>query len=626
MLRAAGHRAWGGTPKSAACLGTVVAVLVFMNPHVTQGQSQTPAALWERECTVCHGGAADSRAPSRQTLAMSPPEAIVRSLTTGAMREQGATLSDTQRRAMAEYLAGRAVSDAGPATWEGCAESPPMSDPKALPGWNGWGVTATNTRFQPAAQAGLNAADVPKLTLRWAFGFPEANQAWSQPVVAAGRLFIGSQNGHVYALDARTGCTHWIFTAHSAVRSAISVAPRGDATYAAFFGDMAGTVYAVDASTGELVWSTRVDEHPVARITGAPTFFAGRLFVPVSSLEEASGMIPGYECCQFRGSVVAMDAATGRVIWKTYTLDEPSPIGQMPTGAQGWGPSGAAIWGAPTVDAERGVIYAATGNQYTGPERETGDAVIALNMNDGGVKWAKQLLPADIFGGGCMTGGGAAPLCPDDAGPDYDFGNSPMLVSLPAGGDLIVIGQKSGMGWAIDPDNEGEVVWQYPAGQGGLNGGMEWGSAADSELAYFPVSDAPFPGVPDPDPPEPGGLHAVRLDTGERVWYAPPIAPVCDPGPGCNAGQIAAITVIPGVVFSGSNDGALRAYDTHDGRVIWEFDSNREFETVNGVPAKGASMNGAGPAIVDGMLYVNSGYFGYGVSRPGNVLLAFGVE
>ncbi len=602
----------------------MAAATVLLGAAPAAAQDSQAEAVWERQCTACHSGTSDSRAPSRETLALTSPEAVVRALTSGTMQEQGAALSVEERLAVAGFLTGRAPAEDGLATWDLCAASPPMPHPSAAPRWNGWGVSARNTRFQPADQAGLNAADVPRLTLRWAFGFPAATHAWSQPVVAGGRLFAGSHNSQVYALDAATGCTHWIFTARSAVRSAISVAPHGD-SHAVYFGDLAGTVYAVDADTGDLLWSRRVDEHPVARITGAPTLFEGRLYVPVSSLEEASGLIPGYECCRFRGSIVALDAATGGVIWKTYTLDEPTPIGQTPGGARGWGPSGAAIWNAPTIDAARGVLYAATGNQYTGPERETGDAVIALDLRDGAFKWTRQLLPADIFGSTCLQGA-APPVCPEEAGPDYDFGNSPILATRPDGRDLIVIGQKSGVGWALDPDNEGEVVWQYRAGAGGLNGGMQWGSATDGERAYFPVSDAPYPGFELPDPPPPGGLHAVRLDTGERVWFAPPAEPVCDPGPGCNAAQLAAITVIPGVVFSGSNDGALRAYDTRDGSVIWKYDSNRAFETVNGVPASGGSMSAAGPAVVDGMVYVNSGYFGNGVSRPGNVLLAFGVE
>ena len=349
----------------------LLAAYPLLNSHAALAQESTAEAVWERDCAVCHSGTSDSRAPSRLTLAEAPAEAVVRALTSGTMQEQGAALSVAERRALAEFLTGRAPSDDGFATWDLCAESAPLADPSASPRWNGWGVSMRNTRFQPSDQAGLAAADVPRLTLKWAFGFPEATQAWSQPVVAGGRLFVGSSNGHVYSLDAVTGCTHWIFTAGTAVRTAISLAPHGEG-YAAYFGDVAGTVYAVDANTGEPLWSRRVDEHPVARITGAPTLFEGRLFVPVSSLEEGSGLIPGYECCRFRGSIVALDAATGGVIWKTYTLDEPTPIGSTPTGARGWGPSGAAIWNAPTIDAARGVLYTATGNQLHRPGARDG--------------------------------------------------------------------------------------------------------------------------------------------------------------------------------------------------------------------------------------------------------------
>ncbi len=481
----------------------------------------------------------------------------------------------------------------------------------------------TNTRFQPAARAGLAASEVPKLKLKWAFGFPDATSAWSQPVVVGGRLFVGSQNGHVYSLNAKTGCTHWDFTASAAVRSAVTIAPRsappGTLAYAAYFGDMAGNVYSIDALTGELLWRRRVDDHQIARITGSPTLYDDRLYVPISSLEEASGGNSKYECCTFRGSVAALNAATGATLWKTYTLDEPKPLGKNAAGVQSWGPSGAAIWNAPSVDAKRRVVYAATGNQYTGPDRQTSDAVLAFDMDTGALKWSKQLLPKDIFVGGCGATASSYPRCPEKLGPDFDFGNSPILTTLGSGRDLIVIGQKSGIGWAIDPDQQGAVVWEYRAGKGALYGGMEWGSAVDQERAYFPVADFPSS--------QPGGLHAVRLDTGERVWHTPPPVPMCGGGKGCDAAQLAAVTVIPGVVFSGSNDGALRAYDTNNGTIIWEYDSNREFKTVNGAKGNGASMNGAGPTIVDGMLYVNSGYRGgSGSFRAGNVLLAFGID
>jgi polyvinyl alcohol dehydrogenase (cytochrome) len=201
-------------------------------------------------------------------------------------------------------------------------------------------------------------------------------------------------------------------------------------------------------------------------------------------------------------------------------------------------------------------------------------------------------------------------------GPDHDFGSPPMLTTSGAR-DLLVIGQKSGVGFAMDPDRGGEVIWQYRAGQGGVLGGIEWGAAADAERAYFAVSDI--------TQPRPGGLHAVSLNNGERAWFAAPPPPSCGTGRGCTAAQSAALTVIDGVVFSGSNDGSLRAYSTSDGSILWQFDTNREFRTVNGVAARGASVQGPGAAIAGGMVFVNSGYGAFG-GRPGNVLLAFGVE
>ncbi len=606
-------------------LRVLIATLIVLTGTASRGQSSTGAALFNDQCATCHSGAADSRAPSRAALALSSPEAVVRALTGGIMQPQGTKLTPEERRLIAEFLTGRRLSNGGTASAQGrCATSVPLSDPAASPSWNGWGAGVTNTRFQAAAHARLSAAEVPKLKWKWAFGFPDATSAWSQPVVAAGRLFVGSQNGHVYSLDSKTGCTHWIFTASAAVRSAITVAalPTSSAEarrYVAYFGDMAGNVYAVDAATGELVWRQRVDEHQIARITGAPTLFEDRLYVPVSSLEEASGGNPKYECCTFRGSIVALTAATGALRWKTYAIDEPKLLRSTAPSVRVWGPSGAAIWSAPTIDAKRRMLYAATGNQYTGPEQGTSDAVLAFDIDTGAIKWSQQLLPQDIFVGGCGPSAPSYPRCPEQLGPDFDFGNSPILTGLRDGRDLIVIGQKSGIGWALDPEQRGAVVWQYRAGKGALYGGMEWGSAVDQDHAYFPVADFPSQ--------EPGGLHAVRLETGQPVWYTPPPKPVCAGGRGCDAAQLAAITVIPGVVFSGSNDGALRAYDTRNGTIIWEFDSNRTFETVNGVQASGASMNGAGPTIVDGMLYVNSGYRGgSGSFRAGNVLLAFGID
>jgi polyvinyl alcohol dehydrogenase (cytochrome) len=343
--------------------------------------------------------------------------------------------------------------------------------------------------------------------------------------------------------------------------------------------------------------------------------FEGRLYVPISSYEESQGADPQYGCCTFRGSLVALDANTGTVAWKTYMVaDEPAPRGKSTTGVALWGPSGSAIWSAPTVDVRRRLLYAATGNTYSGPPQPSSDAVVALDLATGRIKWMRQATPNDIYITGCRAGN---PNCPEANGPDHDFGSPPMLASLPGGRDVIVIGQKSGVGFGMDPDKNGEVMWQYRAGQGGALGGIEWGSAVDDVHAYFAVSDITHP--------QPGGLHAVALATGERVWLAAPAPPICGGGRGCSAAQSAAVTAIPGAVFSGANDGALRAYSTRDGSIVWEFDSNREFRTVNGIPARGASMLGPGPAVAGGMIYVNSGYGAFG-GRAGNVLLAFGLD
>jgi polyvinyl alcohol dehydrogenase (cytochrome) len=354
------------------------------------------------------------------------------------------------------------------------------------------------------------------------------------------------------------------------------------------------------------VWSRTVESHPLTRITGSPTLFEGRLYVPTSSYEEA-GKAPDYPCCTFRGSVVALDAKNGREIWRTYVIQEtPRVLGRNARGIESLGPAGGAIWSAPTIDVKRRLIYTATGNTYSGTTQPATDAIVALDLATGRVVWTRQLHAEDVFG--CRVG---EPNCPERAGPDFDFGASPALVRLANGRDVLIVGQKSGIGYALDPDNQGAVQWEYRAGRGGALGGIEWGIAADAERAYFPVADV--------GSPQPGGLHAVSIATGERVWFAPPSPLLCRPGRGCTGAQSAAITVIAGAVLSGAFDGGLRAFSIADGTKLWEFDTNREFLTVNGVGAKGGSLNGPAPVVVNGTIYVSSGDYR---GRPGNVLLA----
>ena len=497
-----------------------------------------------------------------------------------------------------------------------CRTTAALTNPTSDAHWNGWGTNVTNTRFQPADQSRLSATDVPKLKLKWAFGIPNVMQSRSQPAIAGGRLFMASDSAVIYALDPKSGCTYWTFKALANVRTAISIDAR-----AIYFADAKANAYAVDRATGVQLWVRKVDEHPFAKSTGAPTLYDGRLYVTASGVgEETSATRPDYQCCTFRGSVTALDVSTGNVVWKAYTIpDEPKPRGKTATGTPLWGPSGAGVWSAPTIDAKRGLIYVATGNGYSDPPQKTSDAVIAFDLKTGKMKWSSQVTPKDVWVLGCNNRPGqpANPTCPEEVGPDFDFAASPILTTMPNGRDVIVIPQKSGVGYALDPEKEGEIVWQYRFGRGSPIGGV-WGAAVDQQQAYFAAADYNTPG--------PGGLHAVRLETGARVWYAPPKQPpLCAGASVCSTAQSAALTAIPGVVFSGSADGGIRAYSTKDGTVIWEFDTNQSFETVNGVKANGGSIDGPGPIIVDGMLYVTSGNGGL-VGRSGNVLLAFGVD
>jgi polyvinyl alcohol dehydrogenase (cytochrome) len=600
-------------------VGRVAIATLLSCASAVHVRAQTPdgAALFSRACASCHTGGAESKAPALATLQPRTPESIIEALVTGAMRVQGSRLSGAERRAIAEFVTGKTISgEVSGANHGRCAAMvQPFATQSAASHWSGWSPTPSNTRFQSSDQALLTGANISTLKLKWAFGFPDASVAWSQPTVSNSRVFVGSQNGTVYSLAILSGCINWTFAAAGGVRTAITVGPAiGAAPAVVYFGDTAAKMYALDADTGQPIWTRQVDDHPLARITGSPTLHDGRIYVPMSSYEESQGADPQYACCTFRGSVSALDARTGAVIWKSVLIpDAPTRRGTSSAGVPLWGPSGAAIWSAPTIDEKRGAVYVATGNAYSGPAPSTANAVIALDLATGKIRWTRQVTPGDVYVSNCRSGN---PNCPENNGPDFDFGSPPMLARTPAGRDLIVIGQKSGVGYALDPDHEGAVVWKYQAGKGGVLGGIEWGSAVDGEHAYFAVSDI--------TQPAPGGLHAVSLDTGERVWMTPAPALACGTGRGCSAAQSAALTAIPGVVFSGSVDGALRAYSAKTGEVLWQFDSNRSFETVNGVAAHGASMLGPGPAIAGGMLFVNSGYGAF-LGRAGNVLLAFGV-
>jgi polyvinyl alcohol dehydrogenase (cytochrome) len=491
-----------------------------------------------------------------------------------------------------------------------------FADPFSAPHWNGWGVDASQRRFQPADMAQLAAHDVQRLKLKWAFGFPGADFAAAQPTLMGGRIFIGSQIGKVYSLDANTGCTYWEFDAGAGVRTAITVGQSATG-WVAYFGDLKANVHAIDAVTGAALWKVHVDDFSGARITGAPTLIGTTLYVPVASIEEAMAIDPKYPCCSFRGSIVALQASTGEQLWNAHTIaDEPTPRAISSAEVQLMGPSGASVWSSPTYDPVKQRIYVTTGDNYSDPPSNTSDAILALNAVSGKLAWALQVTSGDAFNVACPSSQ-PGPNCPAAKGPDFDFGSSAILVNLSNGKRALIAGQKSGVVTAIDPDRDGQVLWQTRVGRGSPLGGVQWGSAADDKKIYVAVSDTKFsvvsPGTPGAqtslfNPKEAwlldnntgGGIHALRLESGEEVWQTP--HPGCKDVLGCGPAQSAAITAIPGIVFSGGLDGHLRAYSADDGHIVWDVDTKGEYRTVNGVAARGGSMDGPGPVVVGGML------------------------
>jgi len=526
--------------------------------------------------------------------------------------------------------------------------------------WNGWGRSLDNTRYQP--EPAIRASDVAKLALKWSYGYPGGDTKpggaeFGQPTIVDDRLFVASSAGRIYSLDAKTGCTYWTYDAAAGSRTAVIIGELARARVAAlphrlkrtlahldvikapsaaFFGDDTGAVYALDAQKGTLLWKTQVDSHPSARIVAAPTLYNDRLYVAVASTEDTAAANPGYGCCTFRGSVAALDIASGRIVWKSYTvLEEPQPTRKNSAGVQEFGPSGAAVSSTPTVDTKRNVLYVATGSSPTGTAQSLTDAVVAFDMADGKLRWVKQLPRPEAGAAGA------------------GFLSSPVLRTLATGNQILLAGQKSGVVYGLDPDHGGAVLWQTKigpptagaagpgpgpgpgaagagaagagaagAGAAGAGvagpgvssaaGGVAWGLAADHRNLYVALS-----GLLAQPANASGSLTALDIATGAARWHMPSPEPACTQGQrNCPHAQAQAVSVMPGSAFSGSMDGHMRAYSTIDGKILWDFDTARDFQTKNGVKASGGPLDHGGATIVNGTVYVNSG----------NTLLAFSVD
>jgi polyvinyl alcohol dehydrogenase (cytochrome) len=577
-------------------------------------------AIYQKRCAACHDDGIE-RAPTREALKQLSVARILRTLDFGVMINIAYVLNREEREAVANYL-GVQRTDVPVPPEAFCKDRAVNIGASPNPIWNGWAPDLSNARY--TTTSGLTLNQVGKLKLKWAYAFDGDVTAFGAPTVLGNTLFVGSAGGAVQALSTDSGCVRWVYQASGPVRSALVAVPNGK-THVLVFTDLTGWAYGVEAETGHQLWKKKPEPHESTRLTGTAAVQDGVVFIPAASWEETRSSNPDYPCCTFRGSVTAMRAKDGTEVWKTYTiLEKPHAIEKGPGSVGTFGPSGAGIWGSPTLDSKRGLLYVTTGDNYSTPATDMSDSIVALEVKTGRIVWSKQITPGDVFTGACTAAGG----CP---GPDYDFGSSVIIEKLSDGHEVLLAGQKSGVVYALDPDRKGAILWQTRVGKGGTGGGVQWGMASDGQKVYAATSDmvrkAPpgtviQVGLP-PDPAVGGGLTALRISTGEKVWYAAP-AP-CGPKPLCSPAQPGAVTEIPGAVFSGSDDGHLRAYATEDGRVLWDVDTAHEFKTANGVRGKGGALDGAGPVIVGGMLFVNSGYARSG-GMPGNVLLAFAPE
>ena len=629
-----------------ACLAapTSHAQTPVASPSAAEG-----AALFDQKCKSCHEPAID-RAPTRVALTAFPSADIAASLTNGKMAPMAAGMSPSQIQSVVMFLApspapvqqrapGAAVAAATTDTM--CATNPPIK--AGASDWTMAGYDISNSRYQP--KPGIKASDVPKLKVKWAYSI--AGHGNSQPVVIGDWMWLLSRSKMV-ALDPATGCVRYSINGVSArntpavFKSALS--PSG---WMMIVGQGSRVVKAFDASNGKEIWaSEQLETHRASGITGSPIVSGNQVFVPLTSGEEATSQVATYPCCSFRGSLVALDLATGKTQWKSYTITEPlAPIRQTSAGVQLQGPAGGAIWSTPTPDPKRGVVYVATGDSYTDASTIGADAIIAFDMKTGAIKWNSQVTKDDNFIMGCNS---ATPRanCPTPLGPDFDFGASPILFTLPSGKQVVLSGQKSSIAYGMDPDT-GKVLWQYQTGTGTALGGIEWGMAADKKTLYAGNSDLVnmfgeyqrATGKADTsvamDGPAKPGLTAINPASGKVLWHViPPKAP-CDQKTGrypgaCFNAMSAAPAVMPGAVFEGTVDGWFRAYDTAKGKLLWEDSTtSRTYATTNGVAAQpGGGIDGNGPTIAAGMVFVTSGHDGAaGVGGNGtNVLLAYSVD
>ncbi|GAA3884534.1 PQQ-binding-like beta-propeller repeat protein [Saccharothrix violaceirubra] len=498
--------------------------------------------------------------------------------------------------------------------------------------WGTWSKDLSGSRHN-AAEWRITPDNVHRLKLKWVYAHPKsAAPVRSQPAIVDGTAYFGSDDGTFQAVDARTGAQRW----SADLRAGLPPGERPPLVWDSpsvskgrvYFGDLGGRLHALDQRTGERVWTTKVDTHPSATLTSSPIVYDGKVYVGTSSGENANnngtGDDPAYPCCTFRGHIDAFDAATGALAWRHYTVPQPQAVGTWPSGATRYEPSGAGVWSSPVVDQATGTVYVGTGQNYTGSAGDF-DTLLALDHRTGAVKWRNQVTKADTWRAICNTpdAEGYCPGLKDGTALDYDIGATPNLFTV-GGRRLVGVGQKLGVYHVFDAAT-GEVVWRRQLGvplPGGGISGIQWGSSFDGRRLYIATYFA-----------DPGKVFAVDPGTGRVLWETPNPADGCTTGGAaghpdlCSLAHGAAVTTSPGLVFEGSNDGKFRAYSARDGRVLWTFDTLRDFAGVDGRTGRGGAIagGGGGAVVANGMVYAQSGYSPEYPSPHGTVLLAFGL-
>lgn len=624
--------------KAFARVATALALGLIVNQlaAAAEGPAPDPRAnlpgrqVYETYCAACHN-IPGTRAPALSALQLMSAQSLRLALTTGVMQQQGSLVPKEKMPQLIEYLAAPDRDTDWTAAMM-CSPDRRSVDLKASPALTMFGVDHNNSRRLSAQQAGLSSKQLPELELAWAIGFPKTTSLRSSPVIVGSTMFYApAQSGKLLALDIEKACAKWIYDVGVPVRSSVSFGDIG-ARKALILADQQAQVHVVDAQTGERIWKANGRHDATGNITGAPVLYKDRIIVPVSSSGVGSGANPKFECCVGHGAVVALDAATGKQLWVAHTMEDAQYTGKTSsTGVKLRGPSGAPIWSTPSIDVKRGLIYATTGQNTSLPATPTSDSVLAIDLANGNLQWTFQALANDVWNLACRPDPAhSGPNCPSPADSvlkDYDFGAGAVLAKKRDGRDIVLAGQKSGDVWALDPEQNGKLLWRQTFGDGSALGGVHWGIAIDSEYRVFaPINDPHFPEFKD-YVPEPG-MNAIDIDTGKVLWRKPVTAD-CSNGRearfnlcGEKYGLSAAPLVIDKSVVAGALDGRIYIFDAATGDIVWQYDTLRDFTTLNGVKGQGGGIDSHSVFAGSGMLFVASGYGGFR-QPPGNVLLAF---